>query len=376
MLRSLVKLRWNIDYQELVKAIHFETPKALFCQEKVTDFRKSLDTNRTVRVATVRELVTPFVKYAKENDSETDVASYLAWKTSNVKCQTYESIFQIEKYFGTSFLLFHASLRANNFPLANIAKKMFSSLFHINRHPNYAIMDIQTHYVEEKLNEKVPELKKYLDLRRCSNFSGKPYGSEPHDERHEEFNKRGLNMQNVKTVEDFQQSFQLVDHFIQLKESCFEEYDIKMHGGNVITNQNYEENIAKMRVSMRKVSHLTKPNSEKVMLSMENKELNAQLPNIVKIAQTQRQENIMNVIRHDDFTSGYTNNVKFKVLKRDAEDRLGIDFETQLNILIASEEDAELRENFSNYCKASRLKPDFDEERMVDDILSGNFSFL
>ena len=81
-------------------------------------------------------------------------------------------------------------------------------------------------YVEEKLNEKVPELKKYLDLRRCSNFSGKPYGSEPHDERPEEFNKRGLNMQNVKTVEDFKQSFQLVDHFIQLKESCFEEFDI------------------------------------------------------------------------------------------------------------------------------------------------------
>ena len=77
MLRSLVKLRWNIDYQELVKAIHFETPKALFCQEKVTDFRKSLHTNRTVRVATMRELATPFVKYAKENDLETDVASYL-----------------------------------------------------------------------------------------------------------------------------------------------------------------------------------------------------------------------------------------------------------------------------------------------------------
>ena len=109
-------------------------------------------------------------------------------------------------------------------------------------------------------------------------FQCKLYGNEPHDE---EFNKRGLNMQNVKTVEDFQQSFQLVDHFIQMKESCFDEYDIRMHGGNVITNQNYEENIAKMRVSMRKVSHLTKPNSEKVMLSMENKELNAQLPNIV-----------------------------------------------------------------------------------------------
>ena len=55
MLRSLVKLEWNIDYQELCKSIHFETPKALFMQEKVTDFRKCLDTYRAVRDSKLRE---------------------------------------------------------------------------------------------------------------------------------------------------------------------------------------------------------------------------------------------------------------------------------------------------------------------------------
>ena len=51
-------------------------------------------------------------------------------------------------------------------------------------------------------------------------------------------------MQNVRTVEDFKQSFQLVDHYNQMKESCFKDYEIKMHGGNVITNQDYKENIS------------------------------------------------------------------------------------------------------------------------------------
>ena len=41
MLRSLVKLLWDIDYQVLVQSIHFETPKAQFMQQKVTDFRKN-----------------------------------------------------------------------------------------------------------------------------------------------------------------------------------------------------------------------------------------------------------------------------------------------------------------------------------------------
>ena len=376
MLRSLVKLHWNLDYEELCKAIHFETPKALFMQQKVTDFRKSLDTYRAARAAKLRELVTPYVKYAKETNLKMDVNSFLLWKKFLVQSKTYETIFQIEKYFGTSFLLFHSSLRANNFQLATIAKKIFSPLFHINRHPNYSIMDIHTDYVEEKLSKCVPELKKYLDMRKCSNFSKKPYCSEPHDERHEEFNKRGLNMQNIKTAEDFKQSFQLVDHYTQMKEACFDDYDIKMHGGNIITNIDYEENILKMRVSMRKISFLTKPQQDRPMLSMQNKELNPQLPNIFKIAQKQKQEDVMNVIRHNDFNCGYNTSAKLDILKNEKEDKLGINFETQLEILIASEENPELRENLKEYCQKSRKHPDFDEEQIVDDILSKNFSYL
>ena len=64
------------------------------------------------------------------------------------------------------------------------------------------------------------------------------------------------------------------------------------------------------------------------------------------------------------------------MLKNEVEGKLGIDFETQLNILIASEEDAELRENLREYCDASKNHPSFNEEKFVDDILSRNCSFL
>ena len=378
MLRSLVKLEWDIDYQALVKSIHFETPKALFTQEKVTDFRKSLDTLKTVRPAKMRELVTPFVKYCKENNKldDVDVKSYLEWKESFVECEIYESVFQIQKHYVTSVLLYHAALRANNAKLAQIAKKFFSPLFHINKHPNYAVMDIHVDYLENTLAQKVPDLKKYLDARKCTNLTGKDYSSEPHDERHEEYNKRGLNMQNIRTVDDFKQSFKLVDHYDQMKKSCFEDYNIKIHGGNSLTVLDYEENIAKMRVSMRKNSYLTKPQQKKTLVSLENNELNSKLPNLVTIAKEQRQEDVLNVIRHNDFNHGHSSSSKFKVLKNEAVEKLGINYETQLSILIASEENAELRENLREYCSASRNHPEFDEEKLVEDILSGNFTFI
>ena len=75
-------------------------------------------------------------------------------------------------------------------------------------------MDIHTEYLDTKLGEKVPELQEYLDQRRSSNFTGNDYANEAHDERHEEFNKRGLGFQNIKTADHSKQSFQLVDHFI------------------------------------------------------------------------------------------------------------------------------------------------------------------
>ena len=50
-------------------------------------------------------------------------------------------------------------------------------------------------------------------------------------------------MQNIKTIEDFQKSFQLIDHFYEVKETCFEDYDVKPHGGNITSIPEYEENI-------------------------------------------------------------------------------------------------------------------------------------
>ena len=64
-----------------------------------------------------------------------------------------------------------------------------------------------------------------------TNIIGDPFNAEPYDKRHEEYNKRGLNLFNVKTVEDFEKAFLLVDEFSNIP--------------------NYEPMIEKMRTCMR-----------------------------------------------------------------------------------------------------------------------------
>ena len=61
-----------------------------------------------------------------------------------MKSDLYNTVFQIEQIYGMSFLLFHSALRVNNMKLAKVAKKTFSTLFHINKHPNYYVIDVHT----------------------------------------------------------------------------------------------------------------------------------------------------------------------------------------------------------------------------------------
>ena len=53
-------------------------------------------------------------------------------------------------------------------------------------------------------------------------------------------------MQKIQTVDDFKRSFKLVDSFTELKQSIYDDYEMKMHGGNTSSVVDYKENILKM----------------------------------------------------------------------------------------------------------------------------------
>ena len=57
-------------------------------------------------------------------------------------------------------------------------------------------------------------------------------------------------------------------------------------------------------------------------------------------------------------------------------DRLGTNFEQQVKILIESEENLELREQLYKYYDRASNDTSFSEEKLIEDILQGTFSFL
>ena len=378
MLRSYVKLVWDINFSELCKSVHFESPKAQIVQQKVTDFHKSLDTFRISYEAKLRELAYPFVQYAIEHNVSSSIESFYMWKKFFVKNQNYNLVHDLEEIFGTSFSLYHSSLRANNFGISEIAKRTFSPLFHINNNTNYSVIDIHTDYVDMMCKTNAPELHQYLSKRKCTNNTGTEFNSEPYDERHEEFNKRGLNMFDIRNIEDFQKAFLLVDEYDNVKSACFEDMNVKPHGGvNSPNLPNYEPNITKMRKCMRKNNYLNDPYEEKPLQALVTEaELSPVLLEIKEVAKKQRSENILNVIRYNEFESGSTKGGGIKIFNKESDMLKKDKKETQVEILIAAEEDIEKREFFREYFEQAKKHDSFSYDRFIDDIIHNKFSLI
>ena len=188
LMRSYIKMIWNVDLSDLAKAINLDSPKAQFMVQHCTNLRKVLDCVRAAREARKREMVLPFIKQCLEEETEISLENFFLW-LKNVKDQTYRTVYNLESKFGTALSLFHASMRANNLALLKVSKRFLSPLFHVNGNHMYSPMDIHQDYLFEMMEQQVPDLNSYMEDKYFINFSGKDYHASPHDERHEEFNK-------------------------------------------------------------------------------------------------------------------------------------------------------------------------------------------
>ena len=150
------------------------------------------------------QLVTQFLRYALDKIT---IYNFAQWKRDVVKSETFINFYQLEKEYGTALILYYSSMRANNI------KEIISD----------SVIDVQTDYMTKKMQIEAPNLYNYLKDKLFTNKTGKMYSSEPHDERHEEYNKRGLSFQDMRSTENFETGFLVCDSFAKLQKSVLED---------------------------------------------------------------------------------------------------------------------------------------------------------
>ena len=370
MYRSYLKLLWNIEYKDLAISIKLTSPKALLMVEKGQDFRKSLDFIITARKAKIRELLSPFVKYANAQKIVPTIPNFKRWVKEVVNSKTYQNVFNIEHKYGTPLVLFRSSYRANNLRILNACKNIFSSLFHINHNSNYLMLDMWTQYFDLKMKKNNPELASYLEKRLFCNKSGRPYRSEPFDELHEEFNRKGMRFQNNKTEKEFANSFTIVNEYVEMRDSMLSEMGLNEEDNQKFRSQNLEPNILDMRIKMRQNKYLSNPEIIENVFSLNGEELDESILNINTLAREARQENIMHVLNSGNFFTRYPSK-KCDFYEKDS---VTIDFEQQIKILISSIEDDSQREHVYKYWKTQKRDKEYDEASFFDDLLDNKIN--
>ena len=185
-------------------------------------------------------------------------------------------------------------------------------------------------------------------------------------------------MFDIRNIEDFQKAFLLVDEYENVKTVCFEDMNVKPHGGvNAPNLPNYEPNITKMRKCMRMNSYLNNPYEEKPLQALVSEaDLSPVLLQIKDVAKTQRSENILNVIRYNEFESGSTKGGGIKIFDKEPDILKKDKKETQVEILIATEEDMEKTEFFREYFEQAKKNNLFSYDRVIDDLLHNKFSLI
>ena len=373
MVRSFVKLTWDLDVEELSASIGLDSLKAKFMVSKVTNLRKVTDVIRSIRIAKLRELVLPYVKFALTNNFQPSIQDFYKWKEVMVKSKTFETVFQLEKVYGTALLLYISAMRSNNNKILTSAKKVFSPLLHVNNNPNYSIIDIYTEYQETKLKWYAPSLSEYLEKRRFTNKTGNLYSYSPHDERHEEYNKRGMNFQKVKTLKDFKESFAVCDDFQKMRDKCLEsDYKIKTQGNSTSEVPSYEENVHKMRIMMRSKKYLSDPCKDTVLTALNERPVHKSLITITDYAKEQRKANVMNVIKKNDFFCGFKTK-KFDIFGSNS---TKIDYNEQVKIFISSIDSVEQKMSLYEHWQDAQKESNYSDQDFIEKLLENKFDFI
>ena len=106
---------------------------------------------------------------------------------------------------------------------------------------------------------------------------------------------------------------------------------------------------------MRNYSYLDNPYEERTLHSLRSSELlNPQLLHLVEIATKQNNENILNVMRFNDFDSGFKSRSAIDVVNANAEYNLDTNHKLHAKILIECIDDLEDREVIRNFYLAQR----------------------
>ena len=272
--------------------------------------------------------------------------------------------------YGTSLWLCLAAQRANYWKLFRAAVRVFSGLFHANGNSFCSIIEIYDEYLMTKMLNGNKNLHDHIVKRLFTNMTGIPYCAQSHDARHEEQNKKGQNMFPINSLEELDLAFTIVDDVWKLREKTFTEMGIVSSSNSSVVVPDLEPLVSKMRKS----GYFEEPLCDSKLKSISGHDLHLSLLTIFEYAEKRRRTDILNVIRYNDFNTGFSSQGgKIPIFKESKLNEVTEkELKNQILILLDSFNDIETKDILRN--NFEKLKTRKEMEDMLECLVNDQFN--
>ena len=178
-----------------------------------------------------------------------------------------------------------------------------------------------------------------------------------------------MNLQKINNENDFEKSFLLVDDFYEAKENAMKDLGLKTKTGDNIIIPNVEKNVLKMRIGIRTKEYFTDPELPRSVDTIDRLEMNKEVTSIIKIANQQRKKDVIDVIRYNDFSYGYSTAGRLSLFSnKEKENEENDDLDYQVKVLLKAMDDKVERDYLKK--EFEKLETEYDKETFLDCILS------
>lgn len=155
---------------------------------------------------------------------------------------------------------------------------------------------------------------------------------------------------------------------MKMRESVLSDLNINFGDYETFRNPQYETNIKEARLKMRSMQYLCEP--EKVnnsIISLEGKKLGKNFKNILTISKDMRTENILQLIKTNNFRTSFKTR-KFDPFSKDDVTKT-INIEDQIKILICDNKTSEQREKLYSSWMKEKKKPSYNSKIYLENLL-------
>lgn len=277
MLRSYVKLNWEVFWEELTEVFNFKSDAAKKSAYKVNDHHKGWTLARIAREAAAKELVLPFVRTEMAQDhSDFSSDAFLKYVMTTTVNPNYA--YMIDAVFDLldCIFLYRAGTRASNFDQMDAARGLYAKVWVSRGHCMYRELELADRLWWAQMPD---ELASFVKQTVSFNISGEPLTGEGADFRLEEINKSLQHLVGgTPTPKKWETACENYNEIQSIRDAIYRQSgvpDPKTHSGH--KQQDIEQQVVAFRTLLRERKYLLNPGEECDHVSLKGDKLDTDM---------------------------------------------------------------------------------------------------